>query len=71
MELLRKLADNGPLLFVTLLVLVLDFAALDDITTGSETSYWAEWDMLLFSAVIFGLIYYSLSRSRTPEKIDY
>jgi len=46
--------------FILLLaILGLDWAALDDITTGIESDYWQEWDILLFSGIAFGLLTYS------------
>jgi hypothetical protein len=43
------------LFFIILVValLLLDYAALDDITTGNEPSYGLEYLMLIFSSVIF------------------
>ena len=55
-----------PLATVAILLLAIDFAALDDITTGNEPDYWAEWDFLLFSTIIFGLMIYArFSKSKT------
>lgn len=40
------------------LLLVLDWAALDDITTGNEPDYFGEYAVLLASLILFGAIYY-------------
>ena len=50
---------KNPLFYFVFLVMLLDFAALDDITTGNEPNYWGEWDILFASAFFFGLIIYS------------
>jgi hypothetical protein len=47
------------ILGITFALIILDFLALDDITTGSEPSYWKEWDILLFSLIIYALIIYA------------
>jgi hypothetical protein len=49
----------SPLFYFVFLVLLLDFAALDDITTGNQPSNWVEWDFLIASVFVFGLITYS------------
>lgn len=54
----KKLVKN-PLFYFVFLVMLLDFAALDDITTGNEPNYWGEWDILFASVFLFGLIAYS------------
>jgi hypothetical protein len=46
-----------PLL--VMILLALDWTALDDITTGNEPDYWLEYDTLLFSIIIFVLLTYS------------
>ncbi len=43
---------------IIVLVLVLDFLALDDITTGNEPNYQGEWDFLLFSLIFFAIMIY-------------
>jgi hypothetical protein len=48
-----------PLKFLVIIVLLLDFAALDDITTGTEPYKWEEWDFLLLSLIFFGLVIFS------------
>ncbi len=40
----------------------LDFAALDDITTGDEASFYAEYVMLGISVPLFGACLWGLSR---------
>lgn len=39
-------------------LLILDWAALDDITTGNEPDYTLEYGILLFSAVVFAIIFW-------------
>ena len=41
-----------------IILLLLDFAALDDITTGNEPSYIEEYAILIVSAIIFVLLGY-------------
>lgn len=36
--------------------ILLDWAALDDITTGNEPNYWGEYAILLVSAAIFAYL---------------
>ncbi len=40
-----------------LLILALDWAALDDITTGNEPNYMSEYTTLLLSFTIFGYLF--------------
>ena len=40
---------------IVLSMLVLDWAALDDITTGNEPNYFLEYTILFISLLIFGL----------------
>lgn len=54
-----KRINKYLILGIVLVLLVIDWAALDDITTGSEPNYNGEWDILLFSLIIFGLLLYS------------
>ncbi len=37
-------------------LLVLDWLALDDITTGNEPNYIGEWSVLAGSVVVFGVL---------------
>lgn len=53
-----------PLTLIVLLTLLLDFAALNDITTGTEPFKWEEWDFLLLSLIFFGLLIYSRSNKK-------
>jgi hypothetical protein len=59
---------NKPLLLLVVIILLLDFAALDDITTGNQPSNWEEWDFFLFSAVAFSLIAYSKLSTKKVTK---
>lgn len=47
-----------------LLVLALDWAALDDITTGKEPDFTGEYLILLVSAVFFGFLLWKHLRRR-------
>lgn len=47
----RRLAWLG-----LVLVAALDWAALDDITTGRQPSFWMEWTFLLASVPILALL---------------
>ena len=40
-----------------ILLLVFDWAALDDITTGNEPDYFGEYTVLAGSLIIFGVMY--------------
>lgn len=35
-------------------LVLMDWAALDDITTGNEPDYWGEWMILIVSGVVLG-----------------
>jgi len=48
-------------------LLILDWLALDDITTGSEPDYFGEWTIIAASVVIFGLLL-SKKLLRRPAK---
>ena len=41
---------------IVLSLLILDWAALDDITTGNEPNYFLEYAILFISLLIFGLV---------------
>lgn len=58
MNILKKIITS-PLKLIAFTTLILDFAALDDITTGLEPSKWKEWDFLLYSLIFFGILIYS------------
>lgn len=53
---------------VIFIILFLDYAALNDITTGNEPDYWGEWGVLLFSVIFFGLIIYARLPKKTAKK---
>ena len=62
-----KLARIG-IAAAVLSLLVLDFAALDDVTTGNEPLFYAEHAMLVFSLPLCGALVWGLSRLRQrPE----
>ncbi|OGG06429.1 hypothetical protein A3D05_04590 [Candidatus Gottesmanbacteria bacterium RIFCSPHIGHO2_02_FULL_40_24] len=48
---------------VIFLILLLDWAALDDITTGNEPDYYGEYAVLILSAVFF-VIYFLWKSTR-------
>ena len=47
-----------------LAILAVDYAALDDITTGTETSFAAEWTWLVLSTPFLCLLGWALFRHR-------
>jgi len=49
---------------VVLSLLAVDFAALDDITTGNEPSYFLEYAILIISLLIFGVLGFITIRKR-------
>ncbi|KKU12272.1 MAG: hypothetical protein UX19_C0003G0027 [Candidatus Woesebacteria bacterium GW2011_GWA1_45_8] len=49
-------------------LLLLDFAALDDITTGNEPNLYGEYLILTASALIFGFFLSRLIRKRVITK---
>ena len=51
-------------------VLLLDFAALDDITTGNEPDYNGEYAVLALSVMFFGYLIYKKVRIRKRYKSD-
>lgn len=50
---MKRVRKNWDLIAVTIAVLLLDFAALDDITTGNEPSYVLEYSILGISVFVF------------------
>jgi len=44
------------LISVVIILLVLDWFALDDITTGNEPNYYGEYAILFVSVIVFGVI---------------
>jgi len=56
------------LILLVLVVLVLDWAALDDITTGNEPDYIGEWLFLWLSLLMYGLIgWWVWQQKRKPK----
>jgi hypothetical protein len=53
-------------LAVAAVFLVLDLAALDDITTGSEPSFWQEYLFLALSLIPLAVVGLMWSRRRHP-----
>ncbi len=45
---------------IAIIFLILDWAALDDITTGNESNYYMEYATLLSSLVFFSLLCYKI-----------
>lgn len=55
---MKPLEHQGKLfrLFISLAMLLIAFAALDDITTGSQESFWGEYLFLGCAGVWFGFL---------------
>lgn len=54
--------------FFTILILVfLNFVALNDITTGNEPNYYVEWTIILLS-IIFVFVYIAMKQKRGGRK---
>lgn len=53
---MNKIMKKLLVIFTILALLVLDYAALDDITTGNEPNFYLEYIMLGFSALFFAII---------------
>ena len=51
-----------------LVVLLLDFAALDDITTGNQPHFYPEYTMLAISALLFAALGWRLVRERRASE---
>lgn len=49
-------------------ILILDWLALDDITTGNEPNYVGEWATLFVSSAIFGFLIYTKLLRRSTKK---
>lgn len=52
---------------VVLVVLLLDWLALDDITTGTEPNYWGEYTILIGSAIFFIALLIFRARGSKPS----
>jgi len=50
-------------LALAILIAALDWAALDDITTGREPSFWMEWTFLALSAPLLLALWHMARRS--------
>jgi hypothetical protein len=48
---------------LAIVVAALDWAALDDITTGHEPSFWMEWTFLALSAPLLFVLWRTARRS--------
>ena len=60
---------KATLLIIVFIFLVLDFLALDDISTGNEPSFFGEYAILIVSVAIFGLIgFYDLQKKHRFTK---
>lgn len=54
-----------------LVLLALDWAALHNIITGNESSYWLEYGMLAFSLVVFaGMTFIVVSRKLLGNRLS-
>jgi hypothetical protein len=49
---------------LAIVVAALDFAALDDITTGHEPSLWMEWTFMAASVPLLWLLWHASRRSK-------
>lgn len=56
-SILNRWLKNYWLVMLILIVLGLDFAALDDITTGNEPNYFGEYTILAISIPIFFFVF--------------
>ena len=57
------------LISALLLILILfDYAALDDITTGNEINYYLEYSILVASAAIFLILIFKFYKNRTKNR---
>lgn len=50
---MKKIKQNWVLILIAGAILLLDFAALDDITTGNEPNYTGEYLILTLSVLVF------------------
>lgn len=53
---MKKIKQNWALIIIAVAFLILDFAALDDITTGSEPNYTLEYLILAVSVLVFAAL---------------
>jgi hypothetical protein len=49
-------SNSGTLIVISVLLLVLNWLALDDITTGTEPSTWMEWTVVATTLLWFLLL---------------
>lgn len=49
---------------IVVMLLMLDWAALDDITTGTEPDFYGEYAILIISVVVWGVMSYIVLRRR-------
>ena len=52
--------SKKQLLFILILLVLLDFAALDDLTTGLEPNFVGEWVIVILSIPAFVYLFYNL-----------
>ena len=55
---------KGARVAFTLLLLLLTYTAFDDITTGEQASFTAEYAMLLVAGAFIGLLFISIKRRK-------
>lgn len=66
---LTNMIKRIPKTAFIVVILLLDYAALDDITTGNEPNYYGEYAILVISAIIFGfLVFKYLKRRNGPRR---
>lgn len=63
-------ADKLLCLLVFIILLLLDYAALDDITTGSEPSFWGEYLVLILSIPLMLFLIYKIIRGNNGTNYD-
>lgn len=51
-------------MLIVVMLLMLDWAALDDITTGTEPDFYGEYAILIISVVVWGVMSYIVLRRR-------
>ncbi len=51
-----------------IVILLLDYAALDDITTGNEPDYYGEYAILVISVIIFGFLIFKFLKKRNAPR---
>lgn len=61
---LERAVDGVRALALAIVIAALDFAALDDITTGREPSLWMEWTFVALSGPLLFLLWRATRRPK-------